>query len=437
MRSAVRSAGFRALTIGAVLALASVGLASLGSTVAGAAKKSPAKHAAKSTSAKHAAKSTSAKHAAKADSSSVPIKIGFVGGSPSSLSSSSAIAVPAYQAWADSVNAHGGINGHRIEVIVKHTTTNPGIAESGVNELVNQDHVVAIAEISNVDSSFATIVEKDHVPVIGTNISSLEMFSNPDFFSEGQTDDSLPVSVALGAKKVGAKKLGLLYCSESSICQELVSPERTIAAKIGVPLALAAGITASSPNFTAPCLAAKQAGVQALYVADAVSVALSVAQSCVSQGYTPAFIADDGAVSIKFTSSPGWKNGMISMQPDIPFFVKTPATDAMVAAFKKYEPAMLKNPNYNEEVVESWVSGLLFEAAAKAGKLGLHGAPTSAELYNGLYSLHGVTLDGMAPPLTYTKGKANPIDCWFWMRTKDGKFTAPYGLKPVCHASGL
>jgi len=406
---------FRVLTVGAALSLASVMLAACGSTVAGAAKKS----------------------SAKTDSSAAPIKIGFVGGSPSSLSSSSAIAVPAYEAWADSVNAHGGINGHRVDVIVKHTTTNPGIAETAVKDLVDQDHVVAIAEISNVDSSFATFVEKAHVPVIGTNISSLLMFSNPDFFSEGQTDDSLPVSVALAAKKVGAKKLGLLYCSESSICQELVSPLRTIAAKLGVSVPLASGITASSPNFTAPCLAAKQAGVQALYVADAVSVALSVAQSCVQQGYTPSFIADDGAVSVGFEKAPGWKNGMISMQPDIPFFVKTPGTDAMVAAFKKYEPAVLKNADYNEEVVESWASGLLFEAAAKAGKLGVHGAPTSTELYKGLYSLHDETLGGMAPPLTYTKGKPNPIDCWFWMRTKDGKFTDPYGLKPVCHASGL
>lgn len=361
-----------------------------------------------------------------------PIDIGFVGGGTSSLASSTSVAVPAYLAWADTVNAHGGINGHKIDVIVKHTDTNPGTAISQVTALVNQDHVVAIAEISNVDSSWATIVDKAHVPVIGSNISSLLMFSNPNFFPEGQTDDSLPVSVALAAKRVGSSKLGLLYCAESTICQELVGPEQSIATKEGAPLVFNTSISASAPNYTAQCLAAKQAGVTALFVADAVAVALSVAKSCVQQGYTPSLIADDGAVSGAFASAPGWDNGMISMQPDIPFFVKTPATDAMVAAFKKYEPSVLTNPNYDEEAVESWASGLLFAAAAKAGELGLKGAPTSAELYTGLYSLHGVTLGGITPPLSFTQGKANPVDCWFWMRTKDKKFTTPYGLKTVC-----
>jgi hypothetical protein len=36
----------------------------------------------------------------------------------------------------------------------------------------------------------------------------------------------------------------------------------------------------------------------------------------------------------------------------------------------------------------------------------------------------------MAPPLTYTAGKVNSTDCWFWMGTKNGQFNEPYGLKP-------
>lgn len=361
-----------------------------------------------------------------------PIKIGFVDPGTSALASSTSVAVPAYQAWVDNVNHHGGINGHKVDLIVVHTDTNPGKAVSVVTQLINQDHVIAIAEISNLDSTFATMVAKAHIPVIGTNISSLLMFTNPDFFAEGQTNDSLPISVAMAAKKIGAKKLGLFYCAESSICKQLVTPEKQVAAKEHTPLVFSAAISASAPNYTAPCLAAKQAGVQALFIADAVSVDLSAAKGCASQGYTPALVADDGAVSKTFATAPGWTNNMISMQPDIPFFVKSKATHAMVKAFKKYEPSLMKNPNYNEEVVESWASGLLFQKAAKLGKLGVKGKPTSKELYKGLYKMHGTTLGGIAPPLSYTKTKPNPIDCWFWMRTKNKKFTTPYGLKPVC-----
>ena len=60
------------------------------------------------------------------------------------------------------------------------------------------------------------------------------------------------------------------------------------------------------------------------------------------------------------------------------------------------------------------MSGKLFQAAAAAGHLGVGGAPTTAEVIKGLDSLNGDTLDGLAPPLTYTAGKPHPVDCWYY-----------------------
>jgi branched-chain amino acid transport system substrate-binding protein len=102
----------------------------------------------------------------------------------------------------------------------------------------------------------------------------------------------------------------------------------------------------------------------------------------------------------------------------------------MVAAFKKYQPSLMSSPNYNGEVDEAWTSGLLLAAAVEAGNPGAK--ITSAEILKGLHSLNGDTLGGMAPPLTYKAGKANTVDCWFWMTTSNGKFTEKYGLKPQC-----
>ncbi len=76
----------------------------------------------------------------------------------------------------------------------------------------------------------------------------------------------------------------------------------------------------------------------------------------------------------------------------------------MVAAFKKNQPSLMSSPNHNGEVDETWVSG-----------------PFKDE-----------TPGGMAPPLTFTAGKANLTDCWFWMTTAHGKCTEKYGLKPEC-----
>jgi branched-chain amino acid transport system substrate-binding protein len=102
----------------------------------------------------------------------------------------------------------------------------------------------------------------------------------------------------------------------------------------------------------------------------------------------------------------------------------------MISAFKKYQPKLMSDPNYNGEVDEAWVSGLMLAKAVEDGGPGAK--ITNTEILKGLHSFKGETLGGMAPPLTFKAGKPNTVDCWFWMTTKNGKFTEKYGLTPQC-----
>lgn len=368
-----------------------------------------------------------------AASDSTPINIGVVCSCVSALASSNGAAVPGFEAWAHYVNAHGGINGHPVNVIVKNDNLSPITALQETQNLVTQDHVVAIAQNSDVDDAITPYVDKVHMPVVGLGASATQSYTNWDFFAPGQTNDSSAFSSVLAAKQIGAKKIGIMYCVEAAVCSSTIPQERQIAQKEGVDLAYVAGISASAPNYTAECLAAKQAGVQALSVADGASVTEKVAMDCVEQGYHPRFIEGDGGITLAFASAPGLSNGTIAPETDIPMLAKTPGTEEMFAAFKKYEPGqLLGNPSYNELAVTAWVDGLLIQAAAKAGHLGVNGPPTTTELYNGLYSLHGVTLDGMSPPLTFKRGVPNPVDCWYTMETVHGHFETPYGLGVKC-----
>ena len=361
------------------------------------------------------------------------IKIGYICSCTGALASSISVNLQGYEAWVKATNANGGINGHQVQLFVKDDALNPATSVSEVHELIGQDHVIALVETSNVISGWDSYVNQEKIPVIGSDGADEEMYTNPDFFFPGQTDDSLPLSVVLGAKKVGATKLATFFCAEATACSVLEGPTKTAAAQNGVKISYSTVISASAPSFAAQCLAAKQSGATALFVADAVSVNETVAKDCHQQGYNPTVIVSDGAVAESFKSSPGLSNNLLSMQPQIPFTVtNTPGTIAMINAFKKYEPSLMGNPNYNGEVVEAWTSGLLFAAAAKAGDLGANGNLTSQQLYNGLYALNGSTLGGMAPPLNYKPGVAHTVDCWFWLRTSNGQFTTPYGVTPQC-----
>jgi branched-chain amino acid transport system substrate-binding protein len=363
-----------------------------------------------------------------------PVKIGFICSCTGPLASSVAISQPAYDSWVKAQNAKGGLNGHPIDLIVKDDASNPGNSVAMVHELVEQDNVIALVDISNADQAWADYVTSKNIPVVGGNVSSLLLFTNPLFFSPGQTTDSLPVSVMTAAKKAGASKVAVVYCAESPICQQLVDPTQKAATQVGVTISYITGVPAAAPNYTAQCVAAQQSGATAFFVAHAVSVVQAVADSCTKQGYKPTFIAQDGAVAQSFTTSPGLSDGFLGVQTNLPFSVTdTPEAQRMIAAFKQYNPSLLTDPNYNEIAVEEWASGLMLELAAARGNFGANGStPTSQQLLDGLHTFNKETLNGMAPGLTFKAGQPNPVPCWFWQGTKDGKFNLPYGPDPEC-----
>ncbi len=361
-----------------------------------------------------------------------PLVIGVVCSCTGPEASSTATGPPTFQAWADYVNAHGGVDGHRVKVISEDDATNPATSTSEVHTLVSQDHIVGLIDDSIVDSAWATYIQQQRVPVLGGNLSNSTFYTNPDFFPEGTTQNFLSDQIVLEAKKAGATNLAVLYCAEAVACQEAVPPIKSTGQSDGVPLVYSAAISASAPSYAAPCLAAKQAGATSMNVADASQIVEAVADGCKQQGYTPIPLGIGGSVGRSWATTPGLNNA-IATQNDIPFFVSsTPATKTLAAALKKYEPSVVSSPNYGEAVTNSWVSGLLIQAVAKAAGVTAATTVSSKTLTRGLYALHGATLDGMAPPLTFHSGKANSVNCFFYMRVKNGSFTTPYGNKASC-----
>ncbi len=364
-----------------------------------------------------------------------PIKIGAICSCSGALSAEGTAL--AYKAWVETTNAAGGINGHPVQLTLDDDAGNPGKSTTFAHSLVSK-HVLAIVDITNNDETWASYVASAHIPVIGAGTSTTPMYTNPDFYSEGQTEDALFPSVIESAKAAGATNLGLIYCAEAVQCQEGIAPLKAIGQKLGLPVAYAGEVAATAPNYTAQCLAARQKNVKALFVADVTFVAEKVAADCAQQGYHPIYVVDGEILSDGFRTAPGIKDNLISPSPNLPYIADAPAVTAMNAALDRYAPGLrTSTTKYTEFASEGWVSGLLFGAAAKAGQLGAGGStPTSEQLVKGLTALHGETLGGMAPPLTFVSGKANPVDCWFVTALKNGVYSTPNGLKPSCVNNG-
>jgi branched-chain amino acid transport system substrate-binding protein len=335
-----------------------------------------------------------------------------------------------YKAWIDTVNASGGINGHPIRFVFFDDKSNPGLSVNDVHTLVQSDHVIAILDATAEDQGWASYVQGASIPVVGSGNSTTPFYANPDFYPEGQTQDAVNYSVVAVGKAAGGTRFGNIYCAEAPQCQAGVSQVKQAAQKVGVPFSSAIEVSASAPNYTAACLAAQQAHTDSIFVADAYAVVDKVASDCAHQGYHPIWVADGLDLAPSFANIPG---GLYANVTNVPYFANTPEIQTMNAAFDKYYPGMRSSSLYQEAYASMWASGLLFADAAKAGGLGANGTtPTSAELIKGLESLHGDTLDGMAPPLTFTAGQPHPVHCWFEALMKNGKASLPNGTATTC-----
>lgn len=359
-----------------------------------------------------------------------PIVLGIMCSCTGPEVSSTAQTTTTLQAWAKYVNAHGGIQGHPITLIAKDDGFNPGTALSDVEAMVTQDHVAAIFDTSDVDSTFATYVEQHHVPVLGGQTAA-EGFQSADWFVAGATYGKFTNAISAAAHQAGVKKLADLYCAEAPACQQSSVGLQATSKKYGVDLAYTTSISYSAPNYAAQCLAAKQSGATGLIVGDATAIVNKVVTDCAAQGFAPTELSGDGTVAVSWLGIPQF-DGLAAVQEDVPWFLHNAATKPMYAALAKYAPGVTKSPNFGEIVVETWANGALLQAAGNAAHL-TSAAPTAADILDGLYALpKGTTLDGLSPPLSFKKGQPNPHDCWFTMSIKGAKFVETNDGKLTC-----
>lgn len=352
--------------------------------------------------------------------SGAPIKVGIICTCSGPFGGANVPDVDVYKAWVNTVNGSGGIKGHPVQVTTEDDAGNPGTALTDARTLIS-DHMDAIVDASTTTQAWAAAVQAANVPVVGMNDNEAPMFTNPDFYPEGQTADSQGTAYIMTLKTAGASSFGDMYCVESVSCAQFEQLLKTAGGKVGVPLTYSTTIAATAPNFTAQCLAAQQKQIKYLVLEDGATIIARVATDCDRQGYDPTYVIGGGSYSPLFETTPGVKADTWSYYPNLPYWAKTPAVEAMNAAVDKYYPGLRQNANLWDELAsQSWPSGLLLADAVKAGGLNPGDTPSAAEIIKGLESLKGDTLDGWAPPLTFPAGKAHPVGCWFTGRLQNG-----------------
>jgi branched-chain amino acid transport system substrate-binding protein len=394
------------------------GVASSGSQAASAAASGAAPSASKSGSTPAATPSAGS-----------VVALGNVGDYSGVLGAIDAGAQQTLQVWAAYTNAHGGLNGHPVHLYTADDGGDPSTSQSLVQQQVTQDHVIAfvgnIVPIT-VQASLPYLVQQ-HIPVIGGDITSDYWFQSPVLFPQGTevlatADGDIRAAVARGDTK-----LGFLYCVEDPICTQGYNYEITQghAQADGADPVYSAGVSLTQPDFTAQCLAAKQAGANVLLLGGDANSLERLAANCHAQGYDPLYEALSIGVDAALANDP-LVNGMIAAEATFPWMdATTPAQAAYQQAVKQYAPSLAESGSSSAE----WTAGMLATAAAQA----LTSAPTSSEFFQGLWAIKNNTLGGLAPPLTFNaNGNATVVTCYFLITLQNGQFTDPDNGSDKC-----
>jgi branched-chain amino acid transport system substrate-binding protein len=395
---------------------------------------STSKSATGSSATSQSATSQSATGQSAPSSTGVPIKVGEICAC-SGIPGLSQFDVPeqqAVKAWADSVNASGGIDGHPVQVIADDDAGNPGNSILKAQALISA-HVVAIIDDTPLVQTWSSAVEAANVPVVGSQSVNPPFDTSPDFYAEGQTQQSSTQAVVAVAKAAGATNIADWYCAEAPICSETVSNMKADGKAAGVPDVYSASISAVAPNYTAQCVAARQDHVASVILGVAAVTADRIAADCAQQGFNPIYVADAAGFGLNQASAPVISKDLWGEYPNLPFWANTPAVQAFNTAMDKYFPGVRENTNlFTEDAFEGWISGRLLQTGIQSGGLTPGATPSSAELTKGLDSLKNETLGGLAPPLTFAAGKAHPINCYFEGRISDGTPVLENNGKPTC-----
>jgi branched-chain amino acid transport system substrate-binding protein len=333
------------------------------------------------------------------------------------------------EAWAEHVNNTGGLNGHPVEITVLDDGGDPAKALQNAKQLVEQDDVMAIVGfISLADAAVAQYLDQQGIPVVGGG--PLQTFiQDPNWFASGANLVSLTYGTVDVAKKAGKSNLGVMYCAESPVCAQLVPLAQGIGQLVGIDIT-PLKISATAPNYTAPCLQMKDSGVDALYIADNGPIIQRVLASCAQQNYDPLSVGQATTSTNDYLSDTNLSGALSAGTNANPYDDSLPAVAEFRDAVDSFQDGFTDSDEFTYDAFLPWTGGLLFEAAAKAGKLGPDSTPDDVK--QAIYKLKNETLEGTSGTLVFTPGQPTGTPCWFTEKIDSGDLVSENGNQPTC-----
>ncbi|HEY3737873.1 MAG TPA: ABC transporter substrate-binding protein [Jatrophihabitans sp.] len=335
--------------------------------------------------------------------------------------------------WAAYVNAHGGICGRKVQMLIRDDQGNASQHAAQVKDLVENQHVVALVGEPNASSVSAeqSYLESKGVPVIGGDIATGVWYKSPDYFPQGAQDNEILYALFKAAQsRPNGNKIAFLYCAEVVTCSDSYHNvvNNHIDQLAGSQVVYSKEDSLTQISFAAECQAAQQAGAGTMLAGGDSNFVEHVANSCGQQGLKFVYIVTALSIGEDQKSNQYLNNNLITVAPiQIWTATNTPGVQAFHQAISQFGPGVEQTGGG----MAIWVSAMVAQQALTT--IG-GGAVTPASVTDALHKIKDFTAGGSTGPLTFHPGAQSSGQCTGMATLQNGAWAAANGGSVSCRS---
>jgi ABC-type branched-subunit amino acid transport system substrate-binding protein len=364
--------------------------------------------------------------------SDTEIKVGGVASITNGLSGTYGDAFDGAQAYFDTVNAAGGVNGRKITMVSKRDDNGQASRNATqVRALVEQENVFAVLPVSTLSFAGADYLAKASVPTFGWNINP-EWSGPPNLFGEKGSHlcfDCPNAWSSYVAKQLGFTNIGVLtYTAVQS--QDCAKGWQSSVDQVGAKhagLKIVFKDTSLQFSFTPGELAAdldqmKSNGVQLLVTCIDGGGSARVGQAFKDNGLPIVQTLPNGYDSKLIAENAAVLEGSFVTVGFFPF-----EADQKPSALQRFIDAMkAKGKEPNENSLSGWINADLFVKGLQAAGKDV----TRQSLIDAINTMSAYTADGIRPDPVDWKIAHTAVtrtDCVAVLKVQSGKLVPVYG----------
>ena len=372
-----------------------------------------------------------------------PVLVAAVTDQSGPSSGSQAYAADILNAWADHVNAAGGINGHPVTIEVRDTKGDPAAAQAALDELIGMKPALLYIADATSESSLAPSIEASGIPLVGVGYNPAVWGGNIEAFKLAcSLDAGAPVASALpnaftitttfgavvdeqviAAQLAGATTLATAACAEVDSCSSAAAVFAGTAGALGLTDTGVTKVSSIAPDYSAECIKWVQDGVDFIQISGSGAMGARIFSDCTDQGYDGLFGASAGSVSVTSSRPRASTSSAASMRSR-----GGSTTHPSQSSVTRWRRPGLPRRRLDPNATGTWSVMQLWAKAMSNTDITADDEITKEASLASMYTLKDETLDGLISPVTFTEGeRASHRPCFWPYELVDGEFTALNG----------